>query len=130
MTAAAPPVSMALTGILPWVVVAVLALNMSQRRFMDVGVAKRFATLQLGGLVTALWAAALVLERFALPDLFLVPVLVLLAIIAVARRQSIFPHRLRCTSCGALLPVQRILYHDDARCASCASPPADTEERP
>jgi hypothetical protein len=53
-------------------------------------------------------------------DLFLVPVVGILAAVAAVRRKSIFPHRLRCASCGARLPIKRILYHDDARCASCA----------
>jgi hypothetical protein len=109
-----------LIAVLPWMVVAMLTLNMSQRWFMHVGVGKRFATLQLAGLVAALWGAALFFGRFGVSDLFLVPVLGLLAAVAVVRRRSIFPHRLRCASCGARLPIKRILYHDDARCASCA----------
>ena len=119
----------ALTEILPWAVIAILAFNMTQRRFMAVGVAKRIATFQIGGLVAALWAATLVLEHFRLPDLLLVPVIVLLAVIAVARRRSIVPHRFRCAACGAPLPLARILYHDERRCASCADSSGDTKEQ-
>jgi hypothetical protein len=118
----------ALTEILPWAVITVLAFNMTQRRFMAVGVGKRFATFQIGALLAALWAATLVLEHFRLPDLLLVPVIALLAVIAVARRRSIFPHRLKCAACGAPLPLARILYHDEPRCASCADSSGDAKE--
>ena len=129
-TAPVSVVAPALAGILPWAVIAVLGFNMSQRRFMDVGAAKRFATLQLGGLVAAFWAATLVLEHFALPDLLLLPVLALLLTIGVARRRSIFPHRFRCASCGAPIELRRILYHDAPTCAACAQKTDDAEEQP
>ena len=123
-----PLVASTLAEVLPWAVIAVLAFNMTQRRFMAAGVAKRFATFQIGGLLAALWAATLVLEHFGLPDLLLVPVVALLAVIAVARRRSIFPHRLRCAACGERLPLARILYHDERRCASCADSSGDAKE--
>lgn len=126
-------VSSALSGILPWVLVVLLVFNMSQRRFMAVGVRKRFATLQLALLVGLFWAATIVFEHFAVSDLLLLPVLALLAVVAVSRRDSIFIHRTKCRACGAPLPFERILYHDDHLCPTCetaATPPSSPEETP
>jgi hypothetical protein len=114
--------------VLPWVVIAVLAFNMSQRAFMAVGVGKRFATLQMALLVAALWAATLLFPRLGIGDVFLIPVVALLVAVAVLRRRSIFPHRLRCSSCRVPLGIKRILYHDDTRCAACAAA-GDAPER-
>lgn len=126
-------VSAALSGILPWVLIALLAFTMSQRRFMAVGVRKRFATLQLALLVGLFWAATIAFEHFAVSDLLLLPVLALLAVVAVSRRDSIFIHRARCRACGARLPLLRILYHDDHLCPTCeaaATPPSSSEGPP
>jgi hypothetical protein len=114
-----PQIVPVLVVVLPWVVVGILTLTMVQRRYMDVGIGKRFATLQLGGLVAILWAATLVFDHFSARDVLLLPVCALLMLIAVVRRKSIFPYRLRCASCGMPLPLKRILFHDEPRCAGC-----------
>ncbi len=113
-------ISLLLARILPWVVIAILAVNLSQRRHMATGERKRHATLYWAVLVLATLGFALVLQRFLLPDWLLIPFLGVLAALAALGRRRLFVFRLRCARCGRPLSPGRFLYHDDDLCDRCA----------
>ena len=113
-------ISVFLSELLPWVLIAVLAFNMSQRRSSGRGDGKRYATLWVAGLLGASWVATIVFKRFGVPDGALLGVAAVLALVAWMRRHAILVFRVRCAVCGKRLPLVRILYHDDPRCAGCA----------
>jgi hypothetical protein len=104
-----------------YVLLAVLLLNMLQRRHHRETEHKRFATLYLAVLVLVLMAGAIVIVYFRLPDLLLLPLLLALALIGYLNRRHVFPFRLSCRICGAKLGWDRILYFDDNTCAACTA---------
>jgi 8-oxo-dGTP diphosphatase len=101
--------------------IAILVFNMTQRRTMNVGMRKRYASLWIAGLVAGLWGAAIMLKRFRAPDVLLLLAAAALVGVAVSQRRSIFVFRARCSTCGAPLALGRVLYHDDPRCPDCAA---------
>ena len=112
-------ISRLLSEVLPWVLIAVLVFNMSQRRSSGQGNRKRFATLFVAALVGALWVATIAFKRFGVPDVALLGVAVALALAAYLGRGTLGVFRLRCAACGRRLEVGQVLYHDEARCADC-----------
>lgn len=117
-----------LAGNLLYLLLAVLLLNMIQRRHQAQTLRKRFATLYIAVLLLSLMAGAIVIVYFRLPDLLLLPLLAGLVLIGYFYRAHVFPFRLRCRLCGARLPWRRILFFDENTCDRCAGagpPPGD-----
>jgi hypothetical protein len=119
MTEAANPVAHMLADWLFIPLLAVLLLNMLQRRHLGQAPVKRMATLILAGLVLVLLCAALVMVRFGLPDALLIPVTASLVLAAVRLRGTVFPFRCRCRQCGRPYSLKQILFQDDPRCPEC-----------
>lgn len=107
----------ALARILPFLLIAVLVVNLLQRGLTKPdqpdraaahprpGFAPRAATLILAGLVLATWAAVLLLQRFRAPD-WTAPALAAAAggaAFGLRARLKAFP--LRCRQCGRRLPL-------------------------
>ena len=103
----------------PWLLIAILLFNQLQKRYLETGEKKRFASLYIALLVLAVFIAAALVLRFNLTDLFLVPVIALLAAAVWIYRGKVFPYASRCTHCGKRLGMSRILFHDTALCAEC-----------
>jgi 8-oxo-dGTP diphosphatase len=97
-------------------VVAVFLFNLIQRRYMDRGLGKRFATLYIGLLLLIFWGVTFFLIRFSLSDLFLIPSVLILIFIGWYWRSRIFPFRLTCRKCGARLSLKSILTEDANMC--------------
>jgi hypothetical protein len=125
MTEAANPVAHFLADWLTLPLVAVLLLNLLQRR-RRAG-ARRLGTLTLGGMLLALLCAALLTVRFELPDAVLIPALAVILLLGYRFRRVIFSFSLRCPGCGRFLGLKRILFHDDPHCPECRAQrgPAD-----
>ena len=110
----------------PWIVVAMLTLNLSQRRHLEHGERKRFATLYLSILVLVVFASSHLILLYGLPAATLGVVALLILAVAGVFREQVLPFRLWCTSCGAKLSPKRVLYYDSNRCRNCEQ---DTQER-
>ncbi len=117
--ASAGPVATFLGKNLYYLLLAVLFLNLLQRRHMQTGRKKRFATLYIAVAVLVLMSIALGIMRFRLPDLLLVPAAAALGILFYVYRDRVLPFRLRCHRCHAKLDYNRVLYHDSNLCADC-----------
>jgi len=80
---------------------------------------RRRATLYLSVLLMALWLAAYVFVRFRIPDVYLIPVGFLAAIVVYWQKTALFPWRLRCAQCSRALPMRRVLSVDSDECENC-----------
>ena len=99
--------------------IAVLVFNLTQRRHLEHGEKKRFATLGIAGLVLVLYASSIVIVRFTLhPALLFIPAAVAV-FLGYRFRKSLFIFPLRCSHCGENLPLVRSLYYDHNLCGSC-----------
>lgn len=107
------------------VLMVLLVFNLTQRRHLEHGERKRFASLGLAGIALLWYAAALVIIRFTLPEvLFLIPAAVS-ALLGYRFRKPLFLFRLRCAGCGSRLPISATLYHDDNLCRDCRVPDSE-----
>ena len=130
--------------VLPYLLIAVLAVNLLQRGLTRTspasaaaqpgpGAARRVATLLLAGVVLGTWVAVLLLQRLRSPDWTAAPLLAVAAAVtfALRRRLRVFP--LRCRWCGRRLPPGVTLGFDaaaTARYEAGACPDAGCEAEP
>jgi 8-oxo-dGTP diphosphatase len=113
------PLTLFLQKNLFYLLLAVLALNLFQRRYQKTSQRKRFATLYLAMLVLAWMVLVIVVVAFGWPDWLLIPFTLALAGIGAAFHQHTFPFRFRCARCGKQLEARRILFFDSNACESC-----------
>jgi hypothetical protein len=114
-----PAISIFLQRYLLVLIVAVWIYHLSQRRRYATGERKRRATFYFTILLIGTWAVAFLFARYAVRDIFLVPLAVVASWVAIAQRRRLFPYRLRCASCGKPLPLRRVLFHDANTCPAC-----------
>ncbi len=107
----------------PWLLVAILTLNLSQRRHLHHGEGKRFATLYLSALVLAVFAAAHVIILYHWPAVLLLAATAAILAVGVLFRAQVFPFALYCRNCKERLSLRRVVYYDSNRCASCDAEP-------
>ena len=100
-------------------VIAILLLNLLQRKHHKYSHKKRMATLYFAILCLALMAVSLLIIRFSLSDLILAPVFLGLGIIIYLARDRIMPFRWHCQKCGKQLPFKRIIFFDSNCCKDC-----------
>ncbi len=113
------PITLFLQKNLFYLLLAVLALNLFQRRYQKRSERKRFATLYLAMLVLAWMVLVIVVVAFSWPDWLLIPFTLALAAVGVVFRRHTFPFRLRCARCGRQLDSMRVLYFDSNACEAC-----------
>jgi 8-oxo-dGTP diphosphatase len=113
------PVVLFLQKNLFYLLLAVLGLNLFQRRYQKYSEKKRFATLYLAMLVLAWMILVIVMVYFRLPDLMLIPFTAALVVVGVLFRRQIFPFRLRCVQCRQTLSSKRVLFFDSNACERC-----------
>ena len=118
-----------LARILPFLLIAVLFVNLMQRGLTKPdqaardavpsrpGDARRLATLILAGVVLAAWAAVLLLLRLRAPDWAAAPVVVGAVAVTYRLRSRLQAFPLRCRRCGRLLPPGVTLGFDGAATA-------------
>ena len=102
-----------------YLLMAVLILNMFQRRYQKQTQKKRFATLYIGTLILALMVGSVLIRTFNLPDILIVALLVILVGVGYRYRKQVFPFRLTCVRCGQRLSGKRIIYFDSNTCEHC-----------
>jgi len=113
------PVTSFLNQFLYYPAVLVFVLNLLQRGHMKEGKSKRFATLYIGIGLLSLWGYTFFSIRFALGDLYLIPVIIVIIGVCVLFRSRLFPFRLFCARCGQRLHLREFLYVDSNQCPSC-----------
>lgn len=116
-----------------WFLVAILAVNLYQRKFAPRSYKKRTATLIIASLAM-LWQVfiVIILSR-GWPHWMAVPALGLTLLIAVPFRNRILLFKTHCSKCQAQLPTTAIINFDDNLCAKCWAeehPEAATSEEP
>jgi 8-oxo-dGTP diphosphatase len=102
-----------------YLLLAVLLINMLQRRQRQTSARKRMATFYLSVLVLAWMIGTIVIVHFGLPDLLQLPLLAVLLYVGWRYRTHTFPFRRFCANCRQPLSGGRILYHDANLCESC-----------
>lgn len=105
-----------------YLLLAVLALNIFQRRYQKHSRQKRFATLYISILILALMIGTALIVYLDLPDVLFLPLLAVLILIGYRFRKQVFPFRLNCRRCGERLSGKRILFYDSNTCEKCEPP--------
>lgn len=112
-----------------WVFVAILFLNMLQRRGQKRAEKKRFATLYLGLGAFAFYVAGLIILELGLTDLLLIPSGLLILGVLYYYRDQTFPFRLHCRETGERLSWEEIIY-DDSNLSAKAKERHSREDSP
>jgi len=102
-----------------WVIIAVLVVNMLQRKHIATGGKKRIATLILASLILGLNMLFALILSTGMPQWTALIALLIVIGIGYMLRNRLLLFRLHCASCGTKLDWQSILYHDDNLCGSC-----------
>lgn len=102
-----------------WGLVAVLALNLFQRKHGKKARKKRQATLFIAIAVFGLYAFAIMVVQLKLHDLFLLIYLAAAGVVFYIFREHILPFRLKCVSCGERLDGKELVFDDSNLCEKC-----------
>ena len=102
-----------------YLLLAVLVLNMFQRRYQQHAQKKRFATLYIAILILVLMIGTVLIAYLDLPDILFLPLLAALVLVGYRFRKQVFPFRLNCRLCGEKLTAKRILFFDSNTCEKC-----------
>jgi hypothetical protein len=102
-----------------YLLLAVLVVNMLQRRYQKYAQMKRLATLYIAILILALMVGTVLIVYLDLPDIIFLPLLAVLILIGYRFRKKVFPFRLNCRKCGERLAGKRILFYDSNTCEKC-----------
>jgi 8-oxo-dGTP diphosphatase len=112
-----------------WVLAATALLNITQRRHQKHCEKKRVSTLIWAALVFVFYVIViLIAANEAISDNFLIVGVAIIAVAAYILRKKALPYTLKCTSCGAKLDFNRIMYYDSNMCVKCD--PIVEEEEP
>ncbi|MGM0431778.1 MAG: NUDIX domain-containing protein [Spirochaetota bacterium] len=115
-----------------WLIIAILIVNLFQKRHMETASKKRMATVFIAALVLLVNIFFALILEFELSSWFVVLALLATAGVGYVLRDRIAIFSLRCKSCGTNLDYQNILFHDDNLCDSCreAQKPPEVEDAP
>jgi uncharacterized membrane protein len=102
-----------------YLLLAVLVLNMLQRRYQKHAQNKRLATLYIAILILVLMVGTVLIVYLDLPDIIFLPLLAALILVGYRFRKQVFPFRLNCRICGQRLSGKRILFYDSNTCEKC-----------
>ena len=102
-----------------WFLVAILAVNLYQRKFTPRSYKKRTATLIIASLAMVWQIFIVIILSRGWPHWFAVPALALTVAIAIPFRNRILLFRATCSRCNAKLPATAIINYDDNLCAKC-----------
>jgi hypothetical protein len=103
-----------------YLLLAVLALNMFQRRYQQYAQKKRMATLYLGILILIFMVGTILIVNFKLPDVLILPLAAGVILFGYVKREHVLPFRLNCRQCGQSLSGKRVLFFDANTCDACA----------
>lgn len=115
-----------------WVFIAILLVNVLQRRHQATAEKKRFATLYLGIAAFFFYTSAQALVMYELSPYYFVPVAALIVGVVYHYREHTFPFRLHCARSGKLLNLETILFRDSNILPESENgePPADEDDAP
>lgn len=113
-----------------WIFMAILLVNVLQRRHQKTAEKKRFATLYLGIAAFFVYTGAQALIMYELSPYYFVPILALIVGVVYYYREHTFPFRLRCARSGKLLNFETILFRDSNILpeAENGDPPSDAQD--
>jgi hypothetical protein len=103
-----------------YLLLAVLALNMFQRRYQQYAQKKRMATLYLGILILVFMVGTILVVSFKLPEALILPLAAGVILLGYVKREHVLPFRLNCRQCGRRMSSKRVLFFDDNTCDACA----------
>ena len=101
------------------VLVVVLTYNMTQRRHLEHGERKRFASLKFAGLILLFAVELYLIQWFALPSPLAYLAFAVVIIAAVLMRSGFTIYKVKCVNCTTPLSLTRVLYYDDSLCPAC-----------
>jgi len=122
------PVSAFVVEYFYWVFIAVLVVNLMQRKYRREVLKKRAATLYVAVVVFAFYIYAYGVIHFNFSDLLLIPYVAVAATLFAVYRRVLFPFAYRCKSCRLPLDFNRILYSDSNLCSQCAEKQASAAD--
>jgi len=102
-----------------WVIIAVLALNLFQRKYQKRSRRKRTATLIVASLVLLLDVLFVLILQFQLPQWLGVSAIIIPLAVGYVFRDKILIFKFKCPECGVKLSLNETLYYDDNLCAVC-----------
>ncbi len=102
-----------------WVIIAVLALNLFQRKHQKRSQKKRTATLIVASLVLLLDILFVLIIQFQLPQWLGVAAIIVPLAVGYIFREKILIFKIKCPECGTRLALNDTLYFDDNLCAAC-----------
>ena len=102
-----------------YLLLALLVVNLLQRKHLKSGAKKRLATLYLAIVALVLMTAALLVRRFNFSENLLLPVTIAAVLLVLSKRSRFIPFQINCLKCGQRLGWQRFLYHDSNLCEPC-----------
>jgi len=108
-----------ITNEMLWVIIAILALNLFQRKHQQRSQKKRVATITIASLVLLLNILFVVILQFKLPQWLAFPALLVPIAVGYLLRKRIAIFKRKCASCGTKLDMNSMLYFDDNLCPEC-----------
>jgi len=112
-----------------WVFLAILAVNLMQRRRGREAQQKRLASLYIAIMVFIFYIYAYGLIRLGLSDWYLLIYLAVAVGLMASFRKLFLPFTFRCRSCKQVLSFNRMIFSDTNLCADCAHT-TDSETEP
>ena len=110
-----------------WVLVAILLVNIFQRKYAPLSNRKRKATLIIA-ILALLWQILIVIIlQQKLPHFLAIIALLVPIGVAFLLKKHLFIFKLKCPSCGTKLNYKEILYYDDNICQKCRGGEIETE---
>ena len=113
-----------------YLMMAVLILNITQRKHIKHGEKKRLATLWAAGVLLFLQIELVIIQHYTLNEYFAIPAFLIFLAAGFLLRKKIFVFKTRCVSCGVKLDYKRIFYWDSNKCIGCDPPEKPAEETP
>ncbi|MFQ3619858.1 MAG: hypothetical protein SNJ78_02825 [Spirochaetales bacterium] len=128
------PLSSLVAKVSYFLFLGILLLNLGQKRAGREGIQKRTATLYLGLAVFVIYLGSTAilhsprLFRLSLPDLLVLPFLLIVAFTVYLKRKKTFPFRKTCVQCGTPLTMNQIILVDSNLCTACGNQHSTTSE--
>ncbi len=97
----------------------ILLFNMTQRRHLEDGEKKRFASLFTAVIILVFYLGILAIKGNKLPPSFIYPVFAVCFLILLILRRRIFIFRRKCRECDSKYSIKQILYEDKPDCGKC-----------
>ncbi len=111
-----------------YIMMALLLLNITQRKHIKHGEKKRLATLWMAGLFLFLQVELVVIQHYKLSDYYIIPAFLVFLVIGYLLRKKMLVFKFKCESCGTKLDYKRVLYWDSNKCEKCDPPEEPSAE--